>query len=761
MGPRQRDLFDLEPPPWVLDDTSEHGVAVVVFAEVPYGPYDYEVPDLLRAQLQVGARVEVPLGRGDRMRVGYCIAVEQRARAGRPLKPLRRVVDARSLLSPAILRLTHWMSAYYLCPLGQVLDAVLPASVRDQAGTRAQLFLRVLPEVVAQLAALRLPAKQAEALQMLALAPQGLTPDELARAVGCTQAPIHTLRRKGLVQEEMRRVQQVALAAPSRESAAPWSLNDDQQRALETILAPLRRPSHETIVIHGVTGSGKTEVYIRAIEEVVSYGRQAIVLVPEISLTPQTRRRFESRFERVAVLHSHLTPADRHAHWRRIAGGDVQVVVGARSAVFAPTPHLGLIVIDEEHDASFKQDTAPRYHARDVARERAQAEQVPLVLGSATPSLESWYAARAGAYRLVEMPRRVSSLPLPDVATIDLRTRSGGRRDRGAISQPLYQAVREALRDGGQVILLHNRRGFSTTIQCPDCGHVVKCPHCDIALTHHRVGGKARCHYCDYDIDSPLACPACRVEGIRYAGLGTQKLELEVRARFPDVPCLRMDSDSMAKPGSHEAALDRFRAGEIKILLGTQMIAKGLDFPNVTVVGVINADTALHFPDFRAAERTFQLVTQVAGRTGRGAQGGRVLVQTYSPEHPAIVAAQHHDYAAFARDELPIRAQFGYPPTAAMVRVVMRGPIEACVAAFAQHVAAQLHAAAARCHPAPRLLGPVPAPLPKLRGDYRYHLLLYHPQHAALLDVVRAGTQQLQPPADVLWIVDVDPVDML
>jgi primosomal protein N' (replication factor Y) len=290
---------------------------------------------------------------------------------------------------------------------------------------------------------------------------------------------------------------------------------------------------------------------------------------------------------------------------------------------------------------------------------------------------------------------------------------------------------------------------------------VVKCPHCEIALTHHRVGGKARCHYCDYEIDSPLTCPACSVEGIRYAGLGTQKLEQEVRSRFADVPCLRMDSDSMAKPGSHEAALDRFRAGEIKILLGTQMIAKGLDFPNVTVVGVINADTALHFPDFRAAERTFQLVTQVAGRTGRGAQGGRVLVQTYSPEHPAIVAAQRHDYAAFAREELPIRAQFGYPPTTAMVRVVMRGPIEAAVAAFAQQVAAELRTAAAGCDVAPRLLGPVPAPLPKLRGDYRYHLLLYHPRHAVLRDVVRAGTQQLQPPADVVWIVDVDPVDML
>jgi primosomal protein N' (replication factor Y) (superfamily II helicase) len=761
MGRDQRDLFDKQPPPWELDDQRELSVAAVVFADAPFGPYDYAVPDALRAAVRPGVRVQVPLGRGNRTRIGYCTAVENEARPDRALKPIAAVIDQQSLLSPAMLRLTAWMADYYLCPLGQVLDAVVPAGVRGQAGTREQVFLQVPTKVAAHLTQLDLPAKQARALEILALAPQGLTPAELAEAAECTPGPIQELRRKKLVVAQVRRVQQAVFTPRAVQRTGHLTLNADQQTALHAILDPLRQRRHETIVMHGVTGSGKTEVYIQAIEEVMQYGRQAIVLVPEISLTPQTRQRFETRFPRVAVLHSLLTPTERHWHWQRIAAGDIQVVVGARSAVFAPTPNLGLIVIDEEHDASFKQDIAPRYHARDVARQRALAEHVPLVLGSATPSLESWLAAHCGDYRLVDMPRRVSALPLPDVATVDLRTQRHGRRGGGSISQPLFQAIHAALRDGGQIILLLNRRGYSTTIQCPACGYVVKCPQCDIALTHHREAEKAACHYCEYEIPTPAHCPECRFDGIRYSGLGTEKLEAEVKARFPDVPCLRMDSDSMTKPGSHEEALDRFRRGEVKILVGTQMIAKGLDFPDVTLVGVINADTALHFPDFRAAERTFQLVTQVAGRTGRGVRGGRVLVQTFSPEHPAIIAAQRHDYAMFAEQELPVRRQFGYPPVTAMIRVVVRGPLRSTVQQFAEHIAAQLREAATRHNVPARMLGPVAAPLPKLRGHFRFHILLFHTDQPALLTVARQGTQDLKAPQDVLWIVDVDPLDML
>ena len=509
----------------------------------------------------------------------------------------------------------------------------------------------------------KLPPKQQEVLKTLAASEKPLTPGELERAARCTSGPITALRRKGLIRSQSGRIATLRPQDPLPVREKHLVLNPDQQKALGTILDAMNSREHRTVLLHGVTGSGKTEVYIQAIQEVIHFGRQAIVLVPEISLTPQTVERFRQRFGEVAVLHSHLSDAERHVSWQQIAKGTASVIVGARSAVFAPTPNLGLIVLDEEHESSFKQESVPRYHARDVAIARAEAERIPLVLGSATPSLESWHRAKTGEYTLVEMPRRVLDRPLPAVGTIDLRgERVSGTLSRGAISRPLALAIKAALDDGGQVILLLNRRGFSTHIQCPACGFVVRCPECDIALTHHRVKEIAMCHYCDHEVPAPRACPSCDFAGIRYSGLGIQRLEAEVRARFPNVLSLRMDTDAMQSHGSHQRALDAFRSGKVRILLGTQMIAKGLDFPNVTLVGVINADTALHLPDFRAAERTFQLVTQVAGRTGRGPKGGRVLVQTFSPDHPAIQAAVRHDYAAFAAGELPMRRMLRYPP---------------------------------------------------------------------------------------------------
>ena len=386
-----------------------------------------------------------------------------------------------------------------------------------------------------------------------------------------------------------------------------------------------------------------------------------------------------------------MTPAERHFQWQRIRSGEVQVVIGPRSAVFAPLPRLGLIILDEEHDASFKQDTQPRYHARKVAHARAMSLGVPLVLGSATPSLESWQATQTGHAEMVPLPSRVNELPMPDVQLVDLRVKDD--RTSGAISRPLHLALRETLKDHGQTILLLNRRGFATTIQCPACGEVVACPDCDMALTHHRDGGKAICHYCDFTIPTPPACPACGFDGMRYGGLGTQRLETEVKAKFPEARIARMDSDTMRRPGSHQKVLSMFRRGDIDILLGTQMIAKGLDFPNVLLVGVINADSALHFPDFRAAERTFQLVTQVAGRTGRGDRNGRVIVQTFSPEHPAIQAASRHDYHGFAKDEMVIRRRFSYPPCGSVARIIIRGSIEQVTEAVADALLIQLDAA--------------------------------------------------------------------
>jgi primosomal protein N' (replication factor Y) len=761
MASNQLNLFDAEPAPWELDEQEEQFVAEVVFSAAPWGPFDYLVPDKLRASIALGKRVRVPLGRGDRLMVGYCVKLENRKLGSRQLKSLAGVVDEQSLLSPHMLRLTEWMADYYLCHRGQALDAAVPAGVRFQAGTRETLFFRLAPGVLGREAELKLTPKQLSIVEALAKAKSGLTLPQLMKAAGVTDAPIQNLRKKQILLADTQRVMQTDVEEVALERETHHELHEDQKHALKTIIDTFSSGQHRTILVHGVTGSGKTEVYIRAIEEAIRFGRQAIVLVPEISLTPQTRHRFRSRFERVAVLHSHLSDSERHWHWQRIARGEVEVIVGARSAVFAPTPHLGLIILDEEHDGSFKQDSAPRYHARDVAEFRARSEGVPLVLGSATPSLESFQRAAQGAYTLVNMPTRVFARPLPHVAAIDLRTEFQSRSSRGAVSRQLHMAIDQAIKEEGQVILLLNRRGYSTSIQCPACGHVVECPNCSISLTHHRTEEKAVCHYCDYSIDTPTHCPECKFDGIRYAGFGTQKLEAEIRARFPDTPMLRMDSDTMQKPGSHEAALAKFREGEVKILLGTQMIAKGLDFPNVTLVGVINADTALHFPDFRAAEMTFQLVTQVAGRTGRGEKGGRVLVQTFSPEHPAIEAALQHDYERFAAGEMAVRAKFNYPPLASLVRLIIRGDVEKVAESFAEQIGQRLRAAVEKRQVDARVLGPASAPIAKMHGKFRFHILLQGPDAAGLRQVVRDAAVDLKPPEATLWAVDVDPLDLL
>ncbi len=753
-------MFDDLAAPWEADDAEERLIAKVLVPVGPTEPLDYLVPDALRGQVQIGSRVSVPLGRSDRIRIGYCVDLVTRTTGGR-LKALHEVIDEQCLLSATMLRLSQWMAEKYLCTWTQALDTMLPAAVRQQAGTRRMTMLSVPADVAARLETLRLPQKQLHVLHYLVAAGQPLLQSAVIEAVGCTAAPIAALRQKGLVTADVARVRQEDYARPQAQREDNHELNEDQELALGAILAALEARTQRTIVLHGITGSGKTEVYIRAIQEIVSYGRQAIVLVPEISLTPQTEQRFRARFGEVAVLHSHMTDAERSWHWERIARDEVSVVVGARSAVFAPVPRLGLIILDEEHEASFKQDSAPRYHAREVALQRARLERVPLVLGSATPSLESWHRAQTGEYQLVEMPRRVLARPLPDVRTIDLRNEFERGAAGGALSRPLRLAMQEALADGGQVILLLNRRGFATHLQCPACGEAVRCPHCDIGLTHHWQREVALCHYCDYEIRAPHVCPSCRSPGIRYRGLGTQKLEAEVRSRFADVPTLRMDTDTMQSPGSHERALAAFRRGEVRILLGTQMIAKGLDFPDVTLVGVVNADTALHLPDFRAAERTFQLLVQVAGRTGRGERGGRVLVQTFSPDHPAILAAVRHDYTAFAERELPLRRLLGYPPFTSMVRIVVRGPRETITQEFATALATCAKAALVPEQSGARILGPAPAPIAKLRGKYRFQLQLQGPDAEALRGAVSRAQEALKPPDDVQWIADVDPLDML
>lgn len=761
----QPELFETDPPPWELVDAEEITTASIVFAEAPHGPFDYKVPAAMLDHLHAGMRVRVPLGKRKQLLTGWCIETKQRTVRGEQFRDVAEVMDAEPLCDASLIKLVLWISHYYQTPAGVVFDTLVPAGVRSAAGTREQKLYTPDPQSLDDRVVDSLPTKQRSALRFLIAAARPLTLAQWTVEAECTESPIRQLTQKGLVRVQTHRVMAHELHTPKRitsgEPTGIEELTDEQQAALDSVTSAIDSGQAKTLLLHGVTGSGKTEVYIRAIKHVVRFGRSAIVLVPEISLTPQTRARFESRFDGVAVLHSQMSPSERHFQWQRIRRGEVQVVVGPRSAVFAPLPRLGLIVIDEEHDASFKQDTQPRYHARRVAHRRANLLGIPLLLGSATPSMETWHATQTGHAQLLRMDHRIANRPMPAVQLVDLRQRE--ERGGGAISRRLATAITQTLRDDGQVILLLNRRGFATTIQCPSCGHVVACPDCDLPLTHHRDGSKALCHYCDYTIGTPPWCPACRFDGIRYGGMGTQRLEVEVKARFPDTSIARMDSDTMRRPGSHQKVLSAFRSGEIKLLLGTQMIAKGLDFPNVLLVGVINADSALHFPDFRAAERTFQLVTQVAGRTGRGDRGGQVIVQTFSPEHPAIIAASHHDFDGFAQGEMIQRKKFDYPPLGSVARIIIRGPQEDTTEAFAERMKDSLESAREKLGAEVRILGPAPPPIAKLRGKFRFHILLQSARSDALGETIRRGTATMSAPAkdDIQFVIDIDPMDML
>ena len=674
------------------------------------------------------------------------------------VKELTEILDNPPLIDTAMLELTRWMAGYYACTWGQALDAVVPAGVKKQAGTRIGTYFVVSEEVKQRTDDLKLPPKQAEAFAVLCRATEPLTAPDICRLAKCAPGPIKALRDRGLILAVKRRLRKasvpVDLNAP--DPKARPDLTPEQQAVLDVLTPALVGDEFKTFLIHGVTGSGKTEVYLSAIEQVVARGREAIVLVPEISLTPQTIRRFKRRFPKVAVLHSHLSDAERHRHWQSIAAGEAQVVVGARSAVFAPTRNLGLIVIDEEHESTFKQETTPRYHARDVAVKRAQMERVPVLLGSATPALETWRNAELGRYTKLALRERVGNRPMPEVALIDLRNE---KPPLVGLSQSLRQAMIETLNDKGQIILLLNRRGFQTYVLCvnPKCGKVLKCQNCDVAMTYHMDRHRLLCHVCDFERKRLDVCPSCQSK-LHYGGIGTERLEKEVVLAFPGKVIRRMDSDTMRSPGSHEAVLSEFKTGNVDILLGTQMIAKGLDFPNVTLVGVVDADTALHMPDFRAATRTFQLVAQVAGRTGRGDRPGKVLVQTRSPDVPAIALAVHHDYEGFVATELPSREAGTFPPYGRMVRILARGAVEDVVKTYINELGAAIRAEAPK---AVRVQGPAPAPTLKIRNLYRYHLRLLAPSPKPLREVLQNLAEKIPVPQGVELAIDVDPVSLL
>ncbi len=755
----QQGMFGFaETPEWQQAAQEDILIADVVFNLPLERPYSYSIPQALRDRIQAGQRVLAPLGRSNRSVVGYCVGVRAAEGTQRALKPISELLDSEPLLDASMLELTRWIGERYLCGWGQVLDSVIPAGVRKKSGTREIQALRLAESTEDILKTPRLTRQQKNVLEILLKENTSMPAAELCERAGCGPGPVNTLRKRGLIVAERVRTEVAAMDQREVETQQDLLMNEQQTKALDQILRPIRAGEFETLLLHGVTGSGKTEVYIRAIREVVSYGRQAIVLVPEISLTPQTIRRFRSRFPSVAVLHSHMTDAERHWQWQQIASGEIQVVVGARSAVFAPTPHLGLIVIDEEHEPSFKQDSTPRYHAREVARKRCEDEKVPLILGSATPTLESWLRAQRRQDTLVSMPHRVAGRPLPPVVIVD--TRSDPRMSRGfSLGRALFTAIGTALKAKGQVILFLNLRGYSPVVWCRSCGTGLKCPNCDVSMTWHRDRAAIVCHSCDYSTDPPSQCPACQSPAIRFLGTGTQKLDEEVQKSFPEARVLRMDSDSMKKPGSHDEALDRFRRGEVDILLGTQMIAKGLDFPNVTLVGVVDADTMLRQPDLRAAERTFQLIAQVAGRTGRGERGGRVLVQTSNPDDPAVKFASKHDFLGFAQHELAERHDALAPPFTSVARVIFRGPDEKRTRQTAIAVAEKLKAARQGETQSLKIRGAAPAPVIRLRNLWRFHLQIVGKNHELVRQLWQTVEKTLELPDDVELAVDVDPMN--
>ena len=537
----------------------------------------------------------------------------------------------------------------------------------------------------------------------------------------------------------------------------PHNLMEEQSKALKSVIESVDKHEHKIFLLHGITSSGKTEVYLQAIAHVLKQGRQAIVLVPEISLTPQTIERFSSRFaDHVAVIHSRLTPAKKFLEWKRIKEGKANIVVGARSAVFSPVVNLGLIIIDEEHETSYKQDDVPRYHARDVAAERARLNNCPLILGSATPSLESFYRAKEGAYKLIRLTKRVDERLLPKVKIVDMRMELATRKRIAIFSKVFLDAVTNTLKAGKQAMIFLNRRGFSTFINCKKCGLVLKCKRCDTVLVYHFENKKLICHYCNYTTNPPEICPKCKSDYIKYLGLGTEKVESEMSRSFPGARIARMDSDTTVKRGSHDRILGAFKTGNINLLVGTQMIAKGLDFPQVTLVGVVSADVSLNIPDFRASERTFNLLTQVGGRAGRGEDGGEVIIQTYTPHHYSILAAAKHDYEKFYNEEIISRKELLFPPFINLVKVTVRARNDV----LAAQVAEDLRAAIKSADDKMLIAGPSPAPISRMRGYYRYNIILKHKERLAMCALLKKVLASFRKPHGVLIAVDVDPVSM-
>jgi len=782
-------LFDTEP---MEDAASAHGrfalIAIEQGIDAPGGGLTYTVPDELE-DLAIGERVIAPLGRGNKKASGYVVGLVSKIDFDpRKVKPLIGRDPAKVSLTPDLVELAKWMAAYYLCPLGMVLATMLPAAVKKQTGSTEKQRVRLAstPPVDEKDKPIKLTKLQQEVLNHAT--DQWVDPRWLADQAGAkSTSAVKQLVQKKYLQAKLQEmvVSELDLRAQSQDNSAPPTLNTGQQRVFDDMHQKLET-GFGVHLLHGVTGSGKTEVYLRLIEHLLKADPIAgvIVLVPEIALTPQTVGRFLKRFDKVAVLHSGLTSSQRHAQWRRIATGEATIVVGARSALFAPMKNVRLIIVDEEHDGSYKQDQLPRYHARDCAIKRAQLVGASVVLGSATPSLESYFnckikperlSAEANQQSKIEnrkfhyqsIPDRVAGLSLPKVDIINLRESNKDRKGIHLLTPPLEKAMEQTVARGRQAILMLNRRGYANAIICPDqnCGWNLTCNHCDAAMVYHKnkqlpTGGYVRCHHCQSEVMLPQTCPQCQRTRVTVFGLGTQRVEEEIERKFPSLKYLRMDSDTMRSAKDYQQTLEAFRLGEADVLLGTQMIAKGLDFANVSLVGVISADTSLNLPDFRAAERTFQLIAQVAGRAGRADDTGRVVLQTLNPNDPTIQLASQHDFETFANQEIEYRQNAGLPPVGRMARIVLRDQDQVAVQNRAHQLYDLLQQTNEQSQAGVRIRPPMACPIARIADHHRWQIELIAPTPGKLQQVVIPLRNQGLT-SDQHTAIDIDPVSLL
>lgn len=702
--------------------------------------FTYRLTPEQSADAKIGARLVVPLGRS--VVTAYVIALLDELPENLSdvdIKDAQTLVDTDPACNPEILQLARWVADYYACPLGEVIKAALPPGMTPKSRRAASFIKPKLRRFVrlAQVTDQKLTDAQQRVISTLeSSGPISL--QSLLETAAVSPSTVTSLQKKSLVEVYDEAVRRDPLSETLGVKSEDHTLTSAQTSVLQQIEKQMTTGAYSAFLLHGVTGSGKTEIYMRAMSKALSLGRSAMMLVPEIALTPVFSRRLRARFgDQVAIFHSSLQKGERFDEWTRVKNGDARVVIGTRSAVFAPVKNLGLIVVDEEHESSYRQQESPYYNARDVAIVRAQKESATVVLGSATPSLESFHNARKGKYHLVALPERINARPMATARIIDMRNVFARHGKPRVFSDELLEAIRETRERGEQSIILLNRRGYSSFILCRSCGETVQCPNCDVTLTYHRSERVIVCHYCNHRQAVPRVCPSCGKKYIYYVGEGTEQLEEMLKLLFPSLRVARIDRDTTARRKVFEQSLADFSAGRIDTLVGTQMLAKGHDFPNVTLVGVVSVDVGLALPDFRSAERTFQLITQVAGRAGRGDRPGRVLIQTYHPYHYALRHACAQDYQGFYDEELRYRQNHSYPPFVALASLLVHGPDLGRVRSDSLELRKQLDVAnqERNC----RILGPAPAPLSRLKGEHRFQMLIKSRSRKHLREVADAA----------------------